>query len=481
MTHQIRRVATVMLGLFAVLFVNLNVIQLVRGEDLANNPANRRLLEREYAIERGEILVGETEIVRSTATGGDLNYLREYLEPERYAHLTGFYSFVLGRSGLESAINEELTGRPTSALAENLTELLIGRDAKGNTVRLTIDPAVQSAAQTALGDREGAVVALNPRTGAVLASWSNPSFDPNTLSSHDANQIFDSWRSLQNDPRQPLLDRVTRGFYPPGSTFKLVVAAAALERGLQPNTALDNRDSYTPPQTTVPIPNFSPGPCGDGGATISLNDALTVSCNTAFAELGVQLGAQTLAETATRLGFNREVPYVLDVQPSQFPTDLDPPATAQSAIGQRDVRWTPLHAALVVAAIVNDGSMVAPHLVQNVLDPASRELRGPAQAPWRNEDGSAQAVSQRTASQMREMMVSVVDRGTGRRAAIPGVVVGGKTGTAENPADESPTAWFVGFADDDVVVAVVVPDAGGEGGGTIAAPIARAVMEAALS
>ena len=356
MSHQIRRVATVMLVLFGVLFVNLNLIQLVRGEDLVNNPANRRLLEREYEIERGEILVGETEIARSEPTDDELKYLRRYTEPTAYAHLTGFYSFVLGRAGLERTLNETLTGASTTALAENLTELLVGRDEKGNTVRLTIEADVQAAAREALGDRTGAVVALDPRSGAVLASYSNPTYDPNELSSHDANAILEAWRALQDDPSQPLLDRVDRGFYPPGSTFKLVVAAAALEQGLQPSTALQNRASYTPPETTRAIPNFSPGPCADGGPTITLLDALRVSCNTAFAELGVRLGAETVADMATRLGFNREVPYELPVEPSQFSGDLDEPALAQSSIGQRDVRWTPMHAALVVAGIVNDGA-----------------------------------------------------------------------------------------------------------------------------
>lgn len=480
MSHQIRRVATVMLVLFGVLFVNLNLIQLLRGEELVNNPANRRLLEREYEIERGEILVDETEIVRSEPTDGELKYLRRYLESRQYAHLTGFYSFVLGRAGLERSLNETLTGASTSALAENLTQLLIGRDAKGNTIRLTVEAEVQATAREALGDREGAVVAIDPRSGAVLASYSNPTYDPNQLSSHDAAAILESWRSLQNDPDQPLLDRVTRGFYAPGSTFKLVVAAAALEEGLQPSTALQNLPEYTPPQTTVAIPNFSPGPCGDGASTITLQDALTVSCNSVFAKLGVDLGPEVLASMATRLGFNREVPYELPVETSRFPGDLDPPATAQSAIGQRDVRWTPLHAALVVSAIVNDGTMPAPHVVEEVLDPASRILRGASQELWRMDGGDARSMSQRTAEQLREMMVSVVARGTGTRAAIEGVTVGGKTGTAQNPADETATAWFVGFAEDQVAVAVVVPNAGGQGGGVVAAPIARAVMAAAL-
>ena len=482
MTRQIRRVATVMLALFAVLFVSLNVIQLVRSEELANNPANRRLLEREYAIERGPILVGEDEVVRSVSTDDELEYLRRYLQPRRYAHLTGFYSFVLGRSGLERAMNEALTGTSTSALAENLTELLVGRDDEGNAVRMTVDAEVQTAAQDALGDRTGAVVALNPRTGAVLASYSSPSFDPNRLVGHDATAILENWDELQDDPSQPLLDRVARQTYPPGSTFKLVVAAAALENGLQPSSALENRAEYTPRQTTRAITNFSPGPCASGSSTISLADALRVSCNTVFAELGVRLGADTLAATARRLGFNRDIPYVLPTVRSHFPAEgLDTPALAQSSIGQRDVRWSPLHAALVTAAIVNDGTLLAPHVVASVLDPASRRLRGPDETLWRDDRGDARALSQRTADQLREMMVQVVEDGTGTAAAIDGTTVGGKTGTAQDPNADTPTAWFVGFAEDEVAVAVAVPDAGGGGGGAVAAPIARQVMQAALS
>jgi penicillin-binding protein A len=483
MSHQIRRVATVMLVLFGALFVNLNLIQLVRGEELVNNPANRRLIVREYQIERGPIVVGDTNIAYSVATEDDLKYLRVYEEPHLYSHLTGYYSFVLSRSGLESAMNEHLNGTPTDVLAENLAELLIGRDSTGNTVRLTIDPKVQAAARDALGDRVGSIVALDPRTGAVLASYSNPTFDPNPLSSHRASEIIESWDALSRDPAQPLLDRATRDLFAPGSIFKVVVAATALERGLQPSTALENAAEYTAPQTSVPIRNFSPGACGGGGATISLLESFTVSCNTVFARLGNDLGGDSIRETAERLGFNREIPYELPVVASRFPGDLDPPAEAQSAIGQRDVRITPMHAAMLVAAIVNDGALIRPHVVADVQDPAGRLLRGPEEGQWRGAGIDAQAISPRTAQQLREMMVEVVRSGTGRGAAIPDapVPIGGKTGTADNPNAESATAWFIGFAGDQVAVAVVVPNAGGETGGRAAAPIARAVMEAALS
>lgn len=479
MSRRLRRIATLMLILFGALFANLNILQLLRAEELAQNPANRRLIIREYSIERGPIVVGEEEIVHSVPTEDDLEYLRVYERPELYSHVTGYYSFVLQRSGLERALNEELTATPSEVLAQNLAELLAGRDAVGNTIQLTLDATVQEEARRALGDRVGAVVAINPRTGALLASYSNPAYDPNPLSSHDATSILAEWERLQSAPGRPLVDRVTREHFAPGSTFKLIVTAAALERGLAPDTAFPNETGYTPPQTTLAIHNFSGGAC-PGGATLTLADALRVSCNTVFARLGVQLGADALIQTAQRFGFNREIPYALPVVDSQIPKALDPPATAQSAIGQRDVRWTPLHAAMIVAAVANDGVLMKPYVVAQVLNPTGRPLRGPDSGPWRDARYPEQAVSSRTAQLMREMMVSVVQSGTGRAAAIPGVEVGGKTGTAQIP-DRTPTVWFVGFAGDRVAVAVVLPDAGeGATGGGEAAPIARAVMEAAL-
>ncbi|MBW3621438.1 MAG: penicillin-binding protein 2, partial [Actinobacteria bacterium] len=330
MSRQIRRVATLMLVLFGAMFVNLNIIQLVRADDLAENPANRRLLIREYGIERGPIVAGDHEIVHSVPTEDDLEYLRVYEQPKLYAHITGFYSFILGRSGLEAAMNDELRGTSTEALAQNLASFLGGRDDVGNTVQLTIEPRVQEAARAALGDRVGAIVAIEPTTGAVLASYSNPSYDPNLLTGHTGRTILDNWAALQEAAGNPLLDRVTRATYPPGSTFKVITAAAALEAGLEPGTALADLAEYSAPTTSHAIRNFSPGAC-TSGSTITLADALRVSCNTAFAKLGVDLGADALIQTAERFGFNRTPPYLLPTVRSQIPKELDPPATAQSA------------------------------------------------------------------------------------------------------------------------------------------------------
>jgi penicillin-binding protein A len=477
-SRPIGRVAAVLLVLFGALFVNLNVLTLVQSDELATHPANRRLIVREYEIARGPIVVGEHAIALSTPTEGELRYLRTYPEGPRYAHLTGYYSVVLQRSGLESSLNTDLTGRPTEVLAQNLGELLGGAELAGNAAVLTIDPAVQEAAERALGGRRGAVVAVDPSNGAVLASYANPTYDPNPLSSHDPVEIRESWDALLGDPDRPLVDRALREVYPPGSTFKLIVAAAAIEQGMTPETLFPDERIFDVPQTTADIGNYGGGLCA-GGEDLSLADALRVSCNTVFARLGVELGAEALVGQAEQFGFNRTIPLELPTAASVIPDDLDVPQTAQSAIGQRDVRATPLQMAMIAAAIANSGELQRPHLVSTIRDPEGARVRGPDSGRWTDPPGAGRAVATRTAEQLRRMMIDAVERGTGTPARIDGVEVGGKTGTAQTDGD--PLAWFVGFAGDDVAVAVLVIDAGETAtGGGIAAPVAREVMVAAL-
>ena len=478
MNRQITRVSVVVLVLFGALFVNLNVITLILADDLATHPANRRLIIREYAIERGPLVVGEVAVARSVETDGEYRYMRTYPEGELYAHITGYYSILLQRFGLEEALNEDLTGRPTEVVAQNLGELLGGRNRFGNAVELTIDSRAQEAARDALDGREGAVVAIEPSTGAVLASYANPTFDPNPLSSHDLGAIAAAWDELLDDPQRPVVNRALAETYPPGSAFKVIVAAAALESGLQPDTDFPDETVYDVPETTADIRNFSQGACADGDS-IDLQDALRVSCNTVFARLGVELGADTLVDQAQRFGFNLRIPFELGVAASAIPDDLDVPSTAQSAIGQRDVRATPLQMALIAASIANEGEVMRPYLVANVCDPSGRRLRGPDISRWSALPGGGQPVSPRTATQLRDMMVEVVESGTGTAAQISGVTVGGKTGTAQTGAE--PTVWFIGFAENRVAVAVVLPGVEDDAtGGRVAAPIAQQVMAAVV-
>jgi len=480
MSRQIGRVAAVVLVLFGALFVNLNVITLLQADELANHPANRRVIIREYAIERGPIIVGEQAIARSVRTEeGQYRYLRTYPEPELYAHLTGYYSIVLQRSGLERALNEELTGRTTEVVAQNLGELLGGTQRPGNAVELTIEPRVQQAARDALSGREGAVVVLEPTTGAVLASYANPTFDPNPLSSHDTAVINEAWSSLRDAADRPLVDRATGELYPPGSAFKVLVAAAALEAGTEPSRTFPNEVTFNVPQTTRDISNAGEVRCGEGDET-TLQTAFRRSCNTVFARLGVELGDEALAAQAEAFGFDRSPPLELPVAASSIPLDQDVPATAQSAIGQRDVRATVLQMAMIAATVSNGGQLLRPHLVQTVRAPDGAILRGPDIGQWEDPPGDGRPISPRTAQQLRRLMIDAVSgpSATGSRAAISGIEVGGKTGTAQTAPGQPPVAWFIGFAGDGVAVAVAVPDADG-GGGAIAAPIARQVMLAA--
>ena len=481
MNRQIVRVGAVVFVLFGALFINLNVITLLQADELANHPANRRVIIREYSIERGPIVVGEAAIARSERTEeGQYRYLRIYPEPELYAHLTGYYSIVLQRSGLERALNEELTGRTTEVVAQNLGELLGGADRPGNAVELTIDPAVQTAARDALAGREGAVVAIDPSTGGVLASYANPTFDPNPLSSHDTREINEAWAPLRDDPDRPLVDRATGELYPPGSAFKVVVAAAALEAGSDPSRTFPNEVSYDVPQTALDISNAGGALCGDGDEA-SLQTAFRRSCNTVFARLGVELGDEALAAQAEAFGFNRTPPLELPVAASRIPPQQDIPAIAQSGIGQRDVQATVLQMAMVSATVANGGQLLRPHLVDNVRGPDGRILRGADVGRWEAPPGDGRAISPRTAQQLRALMVDAVSgpAATGSAAAVEGVEVGGKTGTAQTRPGAPPVAWFIGFAGDEVAVAVAVPDADG-GGGAVAAPIARQVLQAAI-
>ncbi len=487
MNRPLRTVAVVMFVLFGALFVNLNYLQVLKADDLADDNRNTRKLIEEYQNQRGSLLAGrggqQIEIAKSMETDGRYRYQRRYTDPELYAHLTGFYSIVYGRAGLEQTVNDLLVGEAPEAALRNISSYLSGREQQGDDVVLTVDPQVQEAARDALGDREGAVVALEPDTGAILAVYANPTYDPNKLSSFDREAVTEYWESSEEQRRNGAL----REIYPPGSTFKLVTAAAALEDGVTPETTFEDPRTYTPPQTTVGIPNFGGDLCNDG-QPLNLIQALEVSCNTVFARLGNQVGPEKLVAQAERFGLNQTWESQLEFVPSGIPDELDAPAAAQSAIGQRDVRVTPLQMAMIAGAIANDGVLMEPRIVERVQQFDGRVVRelGPEPLSLGGSD-DGQAVSPQTADDLQLMMREVVTDGSGTAAAIPGVDVAGKTGTAQVGQGRNPTVWFVGFApldDPQIAVAVVVPDGGEVGaeatGGAVAAPIARDVLEAGL-
>jgi peptidoglycan glycosyltransferase len=471
----LRRVAISVLVLFTLLIINVNYIQVVRADKLRNDPSNTRVLAEEYDRERGSIVVGGKEIALSTPTEGRLKYLRTYPQGPLYAGVTGYYSLVYGNTGLERAENDLLSGSDPRLVLRRLADLFTGRDPAGGDVVLTLDPAVQEAAMSGLEGVTGAVVALDPSTGAVLGLASTPSYDPTQLSSHDPDAIRHYREQLTDDQ---LTNQAIEQRYSPGSIFKVIVSAAALASGdYTPDTKVPAPDKLTLPGTRTQMENFGGESC-NGGADQKLIDALTISCNTAFAQLGIDLGEDRIREMAAGFGITDEgFDMPLKVAPSTL-GEIDGDAQlGVSSIGQQDVQLTPMQAAMIAAAVANDGSLMKPYLVDHVTAPDLSVI------DRTDPEQMSEPISADVANQLTEMMTSVVDRGTGQRAQIAGVDVAGKTGTAENADEADDHSWFIGFtpADDPKIAVAVFVRNGGSTGGDISAPIARSVMEAYLA
>jgi penicillin-binding protein A len=480
MNGPLRRVSTVIALLFAALFVSTTLIQVIFAPSINARPDNRRTLLDNYSRQRGTILVGGQPVAVSQPTPNEeIKYLRTYPQAGLYSHVTGYFSYTYGAGGgLESSANDLLSGASGELFYTRVTDLLTGRSPVGATVQLTINPKAQQAADQALGNQRGAVVALNPKTGEILALVSHPEYDPNLLSAHDQNAVVKAWQSLSADPTQRLADRALAGnLYPPGSVFKIVTAAAALETGkVTEQSQIPAPAVLTLPQTSVGLPNYDKAPCGPNDQT-TLRHALEISCNTAMGSLGMQVGAQALADQAAKFGYGTTLRVPTRVEPSRFPTDINQAQTAQSAIGQFDVRVTPMEVALTSAAIANGGVLMRPYLVQQVLSADLQTID--RTSPER----LGTAVSSQTAATLTQMLTAVVDQGTGTPGKINGVQVAGKTGTAETLGVSSiNNAWFIAFApaqNPTVAVAVTLKGVPGQGA-EFAAPVARQVMEALL-
>ncbi len=483
MNSPIRRMSTVVALLFTALLISSTFIQFVQAKSLQERPDNRRTLLANYARERGQLLVGGTPVAKSVPTKDELKWLRTYPQGKLYSHVTGFYSFTYGAGGgIEGAENSLLSGSSDKLFYRRVTDILTGKDQTGASLELTINPAAQEAADKALGSQRGAVVALDPKTGEILALVSHPNYDPSLLSSHDSTKVAAAWKKLNADPARPMVDRAIAGnLYPPGSTFKVVTSAAALESGNYTEESLIPGPAVLDlPLTTATLPNDDRQPCGPNDKT-TLKHALQISCNTAYGWLGMELGADALRSQAAKFGIGDKLKIPMTVTPSSVPAELNKPQLAQSAIGQYDVRVTPLQMAMIAAAIGNNGVVMQPHLVKKV---TSSDLEVIDEPP---PEQLSQAVSGDTAGALTRMMEAVVQGGTGTAAQIPGTSVAGKTGTAQHAVGEAPHAWFISFApaeDAKVAVAVIVEDGGNAGneavGGRVAAPIAKAVMEAVL-
>lgn len=506
MERRIRRLGIAFVALFSTLFAQVAYVQVVAADRIANRPGNAtRQMRAEYQTKRGPILAsdGVTVLAQSVLAppGSVYVYDRRYPEGELYGQLTGYYSRLYERSGLEEAMNPYLSGSAPELASANLTDLLLGAPKKGGAIVTTIVPAVQQAARTALGSNKGAVVAIDPRTGDILAMYSNPGFDPTALSVGTAAQMERAWTKLNADPDKPLLSKAFQELYLPGSTFKLVTASAAFQHGYTPGTLVPNPHVLDLPMTADDLHNFGDEYCMGGAKRVPVLEAFTDSCNVPFGQIGLDLGPQALAAQAQAYGFcptfppvqetctAPTIPFVLPIQNGRFP---DPsyfvdrtPAIAYSAVGLDNDLMNPLQLALIAATIGDGGTMMAPRLVREVRDPQGRVVKTFDPQAW------GHPISTGTAEAMRQMMVNVVLHGTGYAAFLPNVVVAGKTGTATNGPNVPPNAWFTAFAPAGpqqtprVVVAVIVLDGGDLGneatGGRVAAPIAKDVILAALA
>ena len=481
MNRQIRRLGVAMLVLFGALFLQLNVVQVLRADEYGDKPGNTRAVVRDYSRPRGQIVSADgTVLARSIEVEGTDQRAREYPEHELFGQITGYFSLRYNKDGVERIYNDELAGRGSVEDVENLVDLML-EDDRTQDVHLTLQKEVQQAARDALGDRPGSVVALDPRDGSVLALWSFPSYDPEPISSLDDAAAERARNLLLIDPNDPLIPRSYRESYFPGSTFKVVTAAAGLASGkVTPEQPVyPQSKEYVAPQTNRPLRNFGGDTCGG-----ALFDILRISCNTAFAQMGVDIGADSLVGTARDFGFGEKAPIDLPAgarsvieSPEFFAQNL--PLLAQTAIGQQ-VRATPLQMALVAAGIANGGEIMKPHVLGEVRDREGDVVRSFRAEAWRR------AVSPEVAATVRDAMVGVATDGTARALQVPGVTTAGKTGTAQLGNGTS-HAWIIGFAPAEaprVAIAVIVeaqPGASEQTGGRVAAPIGRAVLEAALA
>ncbi|MFC7842964.1 peptidoglycan D,D-transpeptidase FtsI family protein [Streptomyces sp. NPDC001046] len=482
MNKTIRRASAFTLLLVLALLVRATWVQFYEGRALADDKDNRRNAIETYSAPLGNIIVGGRSVTGSArTTTGDLEYKRTYTDGRLYAAVTGYASQAYAPTQLEGIYTDLLNG--TDSRLRSVMDTLTGRRADPGNVITTIDPDVQRAAFDALGDKKGGAVAVDPKTGRILAAVSTPSYDPSSLT--DAGTAGAAWKKLTTDPDKPLVNRALRQPLPPGSTFKLVVAAAALEDGLY--TSVDQRtdspDPYTLPGTNRVLTNENPdAPCTNA----TIRTALQYSCNNVFAKMAVTLGQDKVKAMAEKFGFNDdELDVPVRAYTSVYPSDMHPSQTALTGIGQFDVTATPLQMALVSAAIANGGKLVAPHMVDRVTDSGGDVLRDHGDAD------SREIMSSSTAEQLRSAMRTVVEKGTGTNARVPGATVGGKTGTAQHGENNSqvPYAWFTSYGTSDstgkeVAVAVVVEQSDAArsevSGNGLAAPVAQAMMRAAL-
>ncbi|RZQ64970.1 peptidoglycan D,D-transpeptidase FtsI family protein [Amycolatopsis suaedae] len=486
MNTPLRRVSIAMLVMVLLLLANVTYIQMIEADDYRTNSRNQRVLLDEYSRQRGRIIAaGNQQILAGTEPIDDkYKYVRTYPGGQVYAPVTGYYSIRYGSGGLERAMDEVLNGSDPRLFVRRLSDMFTGRDPSGGNVALTINPAVQQAAFDGMSKRgyTGAVVALNPKTGEILGMVSTPSYDPAKLATHNSKELQAAWNAFDADPKKPMLNRAISETYPPGSTFKILTTAAALEDGMKADASVQTAANIKLPGTNADLENFGGQTCK--GST--LKDALAYSCNTAFAEIAGNLGKEKMLAMAGKFGIGMNgLNIPMRVAPSGV-GDLDgKPQLYQSGIGQRDVRLTPLQVALLSATVANGGTTMKPQLVKSLLaqDMSEMEKYTP------DELTGDSAMSASNAAVLRDMMIAseANTQGGGKK---PELKIASKTGTAEHgndPKRTPPHAWYTAFApadDPQIAIAVLVESGGNRGlaatGGTVAAEIGRATIAAAL-
>ncbi|MFC7306645.1 peptidoglycan D,D-transpeptidase FtsI family protein [Streptomyces monticola] len=480
MNKTIRRASVFSLLLVLALLIRATWVQFYDGKALADDKHNRRNAIEQYAYPLGNIIVAGDPVTGSERTkGSDLAYKRTYTNGKLYSAVTGYSSQVYGATQLEGIYKDLLDG--TDSKLKNPVDTVTGKRADPGDVVTTLDPAVQKAAYEALGDTKGAAVAIDPATGKILGMVSTPSYDPSKIS---GSTDGDAWKQLGDDPEKPMVNRAMRQPLPPGSTFKLVVASAALENGLYGSVdeKTDSPNPYTLPGTSTPLKNENASaPCENA----TIRTALQYSCNNVFAKMAADLGQDKVKAMADKFGFDdKEQDVPVRASESVYPSGMDKAQTALTGIGQFDVTATPLQMAMVSAALSNGGELVDPHMVSKITDGDGSTLQDFGDA------ASKRVVSAATAEQLQSAMETVVSKGTGSNAQISGATVGGKTGTAQHGENNSktPYAWFTSYAKGSdgkqVAVAVLIEDSGAArsevSGNGLAAPVAKAMMQAAL-
>ncbi|MEU5841113.1 penicillin-binding protein 2 [Rhodococcus sp. NPDC047139] len=491
MNGPLRKVAMAVMFMVVALLANATYVQVIKADDLRTDPRNSRVLIDEYSRQRGQIIAAGQALAVSVPTDGRYKYLREYpappnlpMSPLAYAPVTGFYSMQYGSTGLERSEDSLLNGSDSLLFGRRLFDLVSGRNPRGGNVVSTIDPVVQQVAYEELTAKgyTGSVVAIEPSTGRILGMVSTPSYDPNRLSGHDGAATSQAWDELNADPEKPMLNRAISQTYPPGSTFKVVVTAAALENGVTPDTQFTAAPQITLPDTATTLENYGGSACG-GAPTVTLREAFARSCNTAFVEMGIDDGREALIDQAERLGIGETLDIPLPVAASTVGPIPDGAALGQSSIGQRDVALTPLQNASIAATIANGGVRMKPYLVDRRQGPDLSVLEETTP------ESLGQAIDPDVAATLTDLMIGA-ENNAGGGGAIPGVQIASKTGTAEHgsdPRNTPPHTWYIAFAPAQqprIAVAVIVEDGGDRAlaatGGSVAAPIGRAVISAGL-